>query len=163
MWEGGNRYPNFIIEKKACRWDTQIEIPVAVVNSPLTASSVPISMTVVILIIVMSSVCTFSMYYVIAVTYLWGAGCGLITMVTCCHSHTLDCIRNRKGRVSVREYLQCAGVCGTALRATVTLERVVSLCPHRELVSKLTQKHPVDHPCHQQGVITESLTSKVVV
>ena len=106
-------------------------------------------------------VCTFNMYYVVAVAYLWDAGCGLITMVTCCHGHTLDCIRNRKGCVSVREYLQlqCAGVCGTALRATVTLERVVSLCPHRELISKLTQKYPVDHPCHQQGVITEDLTS----
>ena len=80
--------------------------------------------------------CTLGMYYGVAVA---GAECGFVTMVTCCHGHTLDCIRNRKGRVSVREYLQCAGVCGTALRATVTLERVVSLRPHRELVCKLTQ------------------------
>ena len=82
---------------------TQIEIPVAVVNSSLTASSVPITMTVAILITVYCYVCTFGMYYVIAVTYLWGAGCGLVITVTCCHGHTLDCIRNRKGCVSVRD------------------------------------------------------------
>ena len=128
-----------------------LEISVAVVDGWLTASSVPIITCMQQLLYlnmrVQCMICTFSMHYVVAIAYLRDAGCGLITMVTCCHGHTLDCIRNRKGCVSVREYLQCASVCGTALRATVTLERVVSLCPHRELVSKLTQKHPVDHPC----------------
>ena len=143
-----------------------LKVSVAVVDGWLTVSSVPISIIISKQQLrytqqACSMICTFSMHYVVAIAYLWGAGCGFITMVTCCHGHTLDCIRNRKGRVSVREYLQCAGVCGTALRATVTLERVVSLCPHREMVSKLPQKHPVDHPCHQQGVITEGLTREV--